>query len=103
MPNPDSSLAEILFWLSTTGVQIAISVASYRRSRCLSRYPIWRSVLIGLIAGAFAILWLIVWWVNRDRIAEEWRRYREPKAQVRRTLTDSARHRDSSGASGSSA
>ena len=58
------------------GMSAAIGVASYRRSRCLSGYPIWRSVLIAVISAGFNLLWLVVWWVNRKRIALEWDQWR---------------------------
>jgi len=63
---------QILVWSAV----IAVAVASYRRSRCLSGYPIWRSVLISIVASAFVIFWLIAWWVNRERIADEWAQWR---------------------------
>jgi hypothetical protein len=64
------------------GTSVAVAVASYRRSRCLSGYPIWRSVIIALISASFQLLWLIVWWVNRKRIAEEWDRWRAIRADA---------------------
>ena len=59
------------------GTSFAVAVASYRRSRCLSGYPIWRSVMIALLSASFQMLWLIVWWVNRERIAVEWDHWRD--------------------------
>jgi hypothetical protein len=57
-----------------------VAVASYRRSRQLSGYPVWRSVLIAVLAAWFFMLWLIVWWVHRERIATEWNRVRVARA-----------------------
>jgi hypothetical protein len=54
----------------------AIAIASYRRSRCLSRYPIWRSSIIAFLSASFQMLWLVAWWVNRNRVAQEWNRWR---------------------------
>ncbi len=79
MPTFDVSYGNILWWLSTSAPEIAVGVASYRRSRCLSRYPVWRSVIIGFLAGSFTALWLVVWWVNRKRIAQEWEYYRRDR------------------------
>ena len=59
------------------GTSSAVAVASYRRSRCLSGYPIWRSVIIAFLSASFQLLWLIVWWVNRKRIAVEWDHWRD--------------------------
>lgn len=72
--SPD--VAGFLFTTLETVVFAAVAVVSFRRSRLLSRYPIWRSVLIGVIAGAWWPLWAIVSWVNRDQIAREWAMYR---------------------------
>lgn len=63
-------------WLLTAA---AVFVASYRRSRCLSGYPQWKSVLVGLVSASFIVLWLIVWWVNRVRIRDEWERWRQDR------------------------
>lgn len=76
------SLAEVLFTTTNWAVSLVVAVASYRRSRHLSGYPIWKSLVIGVVAGACWPLWLIVWCVNRDRIAWEWREFRRE-----RTLT----------------
>lgn len=54
----------------------AVAVASYRRCRCLSGYPIWRSVLIGLLSGFYAGIWVIMSAYNRKRIVAEWDDYR---------------------------
>jgi hypothetical protein len=67
---------ELLITVLGCAIVVAVAVASYRRSRCLSGYPIWKSVVIGVVAAAFWELWLIVWWVNRKRIAWEWSKYR---------------------------
>ena len=79
---PDSSWTALdwTWFIVSTGISLAIAVASYRRSRHLSRYPIWRAVMIAIIAGAFDIIWLLLWWVNRKRIAEEWDRWRADRA-----------------------
>ena len=53
-----------------------VAVLSFRRSRYLSEYPVWRSAVIGFLAGSFWILWIVVSWVNRERIAQEWRNHR---------------------------
>lgn len=66
----------VLFWLITSAPEIAAAIASYRRCRCLSRYPIWRSLATALLAFSFTFVWLIHWFVNRKRIAAEWRAYR---------------------------
>lgn len=73
------SWGELLFTVTNWVAFLLVAVASYRRSRCLSRYPVWRSLLIGVFAGMWWPLWLIVWFVNRDRIAWEWREYRRER------------------------
>lgn len=70
------------------GTSVAVGVASYRRSRCLSPYPIWRSVILALLSASFQVLWLIIWRVNHKRIAEETARWRarediEPLQSIR--------------------
>ncbi len=72
--------AEIAMSVVQLAIAVAVFVASYRRSRCLSGYPVWRSVLIALVAAAFWPIWLIVWVVNEPRIRREWRAYRLEKA-----------------------
>ncbi|WP_456696597.1 hypothetical protein [Aeromicrobium sp. P5_D10] len=56
-------------------VFLAVAVASYRRGRCLSRYPIWHSAIIAVLAGLFPAFWLIGSLVNRDRLQLDWQRY----------------------------
>jgi hypothetical protein len=73
------SAGELIIALSQYAIMLAVAVASYRRSRYLSGYPVWRSVIIGVFAGSFWFLWMIVWWVNRDRIAAEWHEYKTAK------------------------
>jgi hypothetical protein len=68
---------ELILTALGCAIVVAVAVASYRRSRCLSGHPIWKSIVIGVVAGAFWQLRLIVWWVNRERIASEWREYRQ--------------------------
>ncbi len=62
--------------LANVAMFAVVDVLSFRRSRLLSRYPIWRSVMIGAVAGIFWVLWAIVSWVNRAQIAREWDMYR---------------------------
>jgi len=73
------SLAEVVFTTTNWVVSLVVAVASFRRSRRLSGYPVWRSVVIGVVAGAWWPLWLIVWYVNRSRIAWEWSEYRRER------------------------
>ncbi|GAA3534120.1 hypothetical protein GCM10022234_33750 [Aeromicrobium panaciterrae] len=71
---------DLLFSVFNTALFMAVAVVSFRRSHLLSRYPIWRSVLIGVIAGTWWIVWMIVSWVNRDQIKREWAMYRAERA-----------------------
>lgn len=62
-------------WIASAfswSIMTVVAVASYRRCRILSRYPIWRSVLVAVAAAWFWMIWMVVWWVNRKRIATEW-------------------------------
>jgi hypothetical protein len=68
------------------GTSFAVAVASYRRSRCLSGYPIWRSVIIAFLSASFQLLWLIVWWVNRKRIAVEWAHWQARRSRGHQAL-----------------
>jgi putative effector of murein hydrolase len=68
---------ELVLTALLSTIVLVVAVASYRRSRWLSNHPIWKSVVIGVVAGAFWELWLIVWWVNRERVAQQWREYRQ--------------------------
>ncbi|MFI5429872.1 hypothetical protein [Aeromicrobium sp. UC242_57] len=54
---------------------LAIAATAYRRSRCLSEYPVWQSVLIAVLAASFPGIWLVASFVNRDRLRDEWHRY----------------------------
>lgn len=61
-------------------IGLVVAVASYRRSRHLSGHPVATSVVIGAVAGAFWLVWLVFSWVNRERIAELWRQARASPA-----------------------
>jgi hypothetical protein len=74
---PETS--EILIGAMLLAIVLAVAVASYRRSRCLTGHPVWKSIIIGAVAGLSWELWLIVWYVNRKRIADQWRAYRQAK------------------------
>jgi hypothetical protein len=76
LPEIGIVLAYWLFWL----ILVAVAVASFRRSHLLSRYPIWRSVLIAVAAGAFWPSWVIASIVNRDALRREWSAYRRERA-----------------------
>lgn len=67
---------EVLSFLVQVAIFGTVAVVSYRRSRCLSGYPIWKSVLIAGVAGSFWVPWIIVSVVNRNQIAWEWDRYK---------------------------
>lgn len=69
-------VGELVSFLVQAAIFGAVAVASYRRSRCLSAYPIWKSVLIAGVSGSFWILWIVVSIVNRNQIAWEWDRYK---------------------------
>lgn len=83
-PNP----ADVVWDVAMLALGIAVAVASFRRSRLLSGYPIWRSVVIAFLAGSFPWVWFTVSVVNRDRIAGEWKQYKlrsvrsEPSADL---------------------
>ncbi|MDQ3156956.1 MAG: hypothetical protein M3Q98_09555 [Actinomycetota bacterium] len=83
--NAIESVSDLVWFLASA----AVLVASFRRSRYLSDYPIWKSILTGLVSGTFILLWLIVWWVNRERVAEEWATWRQdrpkPSSQIARS------------------
>lgn len=70
---------EILIGALLPTIFLVVAVASYRRSRCLTGHPVWKSVVIGAVAGIFWELWLVVWYVNRERIADQWRAHRQAK------------------------
>jgi hypothetical protein len=64
-------------------VAVAVFVASYRRGRVLSRYPVWRSAAIAVLAACLPGVWLIAWLVNRDLISDQWRQHRAAQAPAR--------------------
>jgi len=47
--------------------------------RCLTGHPVCKSTIIGAAAGLFWELWLIIWYLNRRRIADQWRAYQQAK------------------------
>jgi hypothetical protein len=59
---------------------LPVAVASYRRCRRLSRFPVWRSVATAYLAGNFWFLWVFTSWVNREQIAREWAAARAAEA-----------------------
>ena len=65
---PGSPL-DFVWW----AILLAVAVVSYRRSRLLSGYPIWRAVLVAALAGTFPEVWFICSLLNRERIAAEWK------------------------------
>lgn len=70
---------ELMFLLAPLAhcaMLIAVAIASYRRCRSLSKYPIWKSLLIGAVAGWFWLPWMLFWLFDRKQIAQEWRDYR---------------------------
>lgn len=71
--------AEILIGVLLLAIILAVAVASYRRSRCLTSHPVWKSILMGAVAGIFWELWLILWYIDRERIADQWRAHRQAK------------------------
>lgn len=66
---------ETLMLFTICVIFVAVAVASYRRSRCLSGYRIWASLIICLIAAWFWVLWIVLSLVNHRRITREWRAY----------------------------
>lgn len=73
----------VIFLISGWPMFAAVAIASYRRCRCrcLSEYPIWKSVIIGAVAGQFWLLWLVFWLMDRKQIAQEWRHYRASRSR----------------------
>lgn len=69
--SPLDALVAVVF----EGLHLAAGIAAVRRSRCLSGYPWWRSLAIGVLAYWFVLLWLISWAINSSRIASEWEAY----------------------------
>jgi hypothetical protein len=84
-PYPSEVVVFVACWL----VAIAVAVASFRRGRCLSRYPIWKSLLIALAAGSFPLVWLIVSIAKRQQLAREWSNYRHERASRRSLVLSS--------------
>jgi len=80
LPNSSWTAGDWIWFSVSTGISVAVAVASYRRSRHLSRYSIPRAVVIAILAGIFDFLWLILWWINRKRIAQAWKYWREEQA-----------------------
>lgn len=68
-------LMVLLAPLAHGAVFLAVAIASYRRSRCLSKYPIWQSVIIAALAGWFWPLWLVFSLMDRKQNAQDWRNY----------------------------
>lgn len=76
LPALTPSVGEIVMTLVNVAIFLAVAIASYRRSRCLSGYPVWQSLAIAIVAGAFWLVWLLASVINRDRLAREWDQYR---------------------------
>ena len=72
---------ELILVVTGWPIVLAVAIASYRRSRCLSGYPIWKSVIVGAVAGWLWVLWLVFWVLDRKRIAQEWRDYRAARSR----------------------
>lgn len=70
-------------FLLNLAIFLPVAVASYRRSRHLSGYSVTKSLVIAYGAGSFWMLWFVVWWVNREQIAREWREVRDERARPR--------------------
>lgn len=45
--------SEILIGALLLAIVLAVAVASYRRGRYLSGHPVWKSIIIGAVAGLF--------------------------------------------------
>jgi hypothetical protein len=89
LPALAAGVGEVFMFLANAALFLGVAVASYRRSRCLSRYPVWRSLLIAVAAGAYWPIWLLVSVINRKQLDREWRMYEQereiaPMARARR-------------------
>lgn len=71
--------AEIGYYVVLSTVMLTVAFASFRRARCLSRFPIWKALLTAVFAGLFWEIWLLVSVVNRTRIASEGEQYRRER------------------------
>jgi hypothetical protein len=76
LPGRPSDVTDVLVLALNWAIFLAVAVASYRRSRCLSRYPVWRSVAIAVVSGMAWLIWLLASVINRDQLAREWRAHR---------------------------
>jgi uncharacterized membrane protein len=83
LPALTPSLPEMGIGLAYWLIVVAVAVASFRRSRLLSRYPMWKSVLIAVAAGAFWPYWVIASIINRDALRREWSAHRRERADKR--------------------
>lgn len=75
-----AATSELLISLVGIAIVVSVAVASYRRSRCLSRYSVPKSVVIALVSAAFWQIWVIASVVSRERLRMEWARYRHGQA-----------------------
>lgn len=74
------STSEMVIFLALIAIVVSVAVASYRRSRCLSKYSVPKSLAIAVASGLFWEIWVIASIVNRERLRMEWARYRHDHA-----------------------
>jgi hypothetical protein len=89
LPALAPSSGEVLGFLANAALFLSVATASYRRSRCLSRYPVWKGLLIAVVAGTFLPIWLLVSVINRKQLAREWSMHNEERASLRALVSSS--------------
>jgi hypothetical protein len=83
LPALAPDLSEIIMGALAWPIGIGVAVASFRRSRHLSGYPIWRCVVTAVLACMFWPLWFVAWAVNHEQVAREWRDHHTPDGSSR--------------------
>lgn len=78
---------DMAFALVVLTLEVAVFVASYRRSRVLSGYPVWRSVLTGLLSAWFWPIWVILSGINARQLMREWDEVRASRRRDQSPLT----------------
>jgi hypothetical protein len=89
LPALAPSTGEVLMFLANTALFLSLAVASYKRSRHLSRYPVWKSLLIAVLAGKYWPIWLLVSVVNHKQLDREWSIYKQEQESQRVLVSSS--------------
>lgn len=74
--------SELIIFLLLIAIIVAVAVASYRRSRCLSGYSVLKSLATAVLSGVFWEIWVIASIVKHQQLRTDWARYRLDRETV---------------------